>query len=69
MTRLSEEAKLVIINKVLRNNGKRTLEIAHTNNIGHSTLKKWVKDFTSAEKISDNQKNSVRVVTDTCRTL
>ena len=59
MTRLSEEAKLVIINKVLRNNGKKTLEIAHANNIGHSTLKKWVKNFISAEKISDNQKTAV----------
>ena len=58
MRRLSEEAKLFIINKVLRNNGKKILEIEHANNIGHSTLKKWVKNFKSAEKISDNQKTA-----------
>ncbi|HEV2523534.1 MAG TPA: transposase [Gammaproteobacteria bacterium] len=55
MRRLSKEAKLAIINKVLCNNGQTTLEIAHANNVGHSTLKKWVKNFTSAEKIIDNQ--------------
>lgn len=59
MTRLSEEAKLILIDKVLRNNGKKTLEIAHANNVGHSTLKKWVKDFTLAGKNSDNQKTAV----------
>ena len=64
MTRLSEEAKLIIINKVLRNNGQTTLEIARTNNIGHSTLKKWVKDFTSTEKVLNNQNISPITLTE-----
>lgn len=47
MIRISEQAKQAIIKKVLSNNGQTMAEIAHANNVGHSTLSKWVRCFKS----------------------
>ena len=43
MIRLSHDAKQAIIKKVLSKNGQTVAEIAKENNIGLSTLGKWVK--------------------------
>jgi transposase-like protein len=56
MIRISHDAKQAIIKKVLSKNGQTVAEIAKENNIGKSTLGKWVKrckvEHSSAE---DNQ--------------
>jgi len=43
MIRISHDAKQAIIKKVLSKNGQTVAEIAKENNIGKSTLGKWVK--------------------------
>jgi transposase len=43
MIRISHDAKQAIIKKVLSKNGQTVAEIAKENNIGLSTLGKWVK--------------------------
>jgi len=43
MKRISHDAKQAIIKKVLSKNGQTVAEIAKENNIGLSTLGKWVK--------------------------
>lgn len=51
MIGISEEAKEIIIKKVISNNGQTIGEIALENNIGYSTLGRWVKCFKSANNI------------------
>jgi len=58
MTLLSEEAKQAIIRKVLSSNGQTITEIALANNIGRSTLSRWVKHFKSESKGETVQKNA-----------
>lgn len=55
MIRISTEVKEAIIKKVLSRNGQSILEIALANNIGHSTLNKWVKSFKSIHNIATNK--------------
>src|SRR3990167_8452243 len=55
MMRISEAGKLAIIKKALSKNGQTVAEIARENNIGRSTLNKWVKRF------KDDEKNSMTV--------
>ena len=43
MTRLSSEAKESILRQALNKKGKSLVEIAHMNNIGYSTLQKWLR--------------------------
>jgi len=45
MIRISEEAKLEIIRKALERSGQTISELAIANNIGCSTLNKWIKRF------------------------
>jgi transposase-like protein len=49
MIRISAEAKQTIIKKVLSKSGQTISEIALENNIGLSTLNKWVKYFKATE--------------------
>ncbi len=58
MRRLSEAAKQIIIKKVLSGNGQTMTEIALTNNIGCSTLSKWVSQFKNENNIAVNQKST-----------
>jgi len=58
MQKLSQEAKEVIIQKAL-NRGDSSLEqIAKSNNIGYSTLQKWLKAFRDADLISPPLKSN-----------
>lgn len=43
MSKLSTEAKQAIVEKVLARDGRTVKEIAEANNIGYSTLFKWVR--------------------------
>jgi transposase-like protein len=63
MRRLSAEAKQAIVKQALASNGQSMHEIASINNIGYSTLTKWVKRYTSANPISDNQKSTDTPIT------
>jgi transposase len=63
MAHLSEEAKQVIINKALNRNSQTMAEIALTNNIGHSTLSRWVKCFRLGENRVINKKTSATTST------
>lgn len=60
MTHLSEEAKQVIIKKALNRQGETIVEIASANNIGHSTLSRWLKSFKSEENSTMPAKTSVK---------
>jgi transposase-like protein len=62
---LSEEAKQVIIKKVLSDNGQTMTEIALANNIGKSTLSEWVQRF----KIENNIEPNLKSQSDESRTL
>lgn len=55
MIRISEEAKHELIKKTLSRSGKTTAEIALENNIGCSTLNKWVKRFKLENNIESHQ--------------
>lgn len=50
MIAITEEAKQAIIKKVLSKNGQTLAEIALANNIGRSTLHRWVNCFKSEGK-------------------
>ena len=63
MTYLSDEAKLVIIKKALSNNGQTMTEIARTNNIGCSTLSKWVQRYKSENNVEANKKDTTNLST------
>ena len=57
MTRISESAKQAIIKKALSANGQTGAEIALANNVGRSTLDKWVRHFKSENNIKGKQVN------------
>ena len=58
MTKLSDEAKLKIIEKALNRNGETLKSIAQRHNIGLSTLNKWIRKHKNNGTI-DNQKGNV----------
>lgn len=55
MIRISAETKQTIIKKVLSKNGQTISEIALENNVGLSTLNKWIKSFKTTNNIETNQ--------------
>jgi transposase-like protein len=55
--RLSEEAKQIIIKKVVCGDGQSMREIALANNIGCSTLHGWVQKFKAENKLEVNPKS------------
>ena len=57
MIRISAEAKLAIVKKALSRSGQSISEIASENNIGLSTLNKWVRRFKLDGHIEADQKN------------
>lgn len=59
MIRISEEAKENIIKKALNRNGQTIAEIAQANNVGNSTLSKWVRCFQSGEEKDKHQKSNI----------
>jgi transposase len=60
MIRISHDTKQAIIKKVLSKNGQTIAEIAKENNIGLSTLGKWVRSCKAEHSITgDNQSLAV----------
>lgn len=65
MSKLSTEAKLAIVEKVLARDGRSAKEIATSHNIGYSTLQKWVKKIQnggiidSKKSVKNNQSLSL----------
>lgn len=45
MGHLSLEAKAAVVNRAMNQNSQGIKEIASTNNIGYSTLQRWLKDY------------------------
>lgn len=51
MQKLSEDAKQAIVEKALNRDGRTLREIAESNNVGLSTLGKWLKKYRNNGKI------------------
>jgi transposase len=58
MTHISEEARQAIIKKALSRNGQTIHEIARANNIGYSTLSRWMKPFRSKGQVANKKQTS-----------
>lgn len=58
MSKLSTDAKLAIVEKVLLKDGRSAKEIAKSHNIGYSTLQKWMKKIQNGGVI--DSKRSVK---------
>jgi transposase-like protein len=58
MIRISHDAKQAIIKKVLSKNGQTVAEIAKENNIGLSTLGKWVKSCKTEHSIAEKNQGA-----------
>lgn len=61
MTTISEAGKQAIVKKALTRNGQTLHEIAESNNIGYSTLHRWIKTFSSEGKIIANHVKKISV--------
>jgi transposase-like protein len=59
MTHLSKEAKQTIIKKALNSHGQTVANIAHANNIGASTLSRWLRPFKSKDKAVIHRKTTL----------
>lgn len=57
MKHLSEQAQQVIVKKAINRNGQSLLSIAKSNNIGYSTLQKWITRYRNSEQ-SDTVKTT-----------
>lgn len=62
MTHLSLGAKEAIVKQVLNGNGETLAEIAKTNNIGYSTLQKWLKATREGNPLSNRRSASANRV-------
>ena len=65
MSKLSTEAKLAIVEKVLARDGRTVKEISEAHNVGYSTLSKWVRKslngviINSEKPVKNNQALSI----------
>jgi len=51
MSKLSREAKEAIVRKTLSRSGKTVREIAKENDVGYSTLNRWLQNFREGEPL------------------
>jgi transposase-like protein len=59
MAQLSLEAKEAIVTQALTNRNQSIAEIAHINNVGYSTLQKWLRMKREGKSISTRQSNNL----------
>jgi transposase-like protein len=55
MKHLSLQAREAIVEKALKSNGQSLTEIANSNNIGYSTLQRWLKDYRNKAQSSSSR--------------